>query len=136
MENSSEVKLQGKENIHDILSLTPQQEGMLFHYLKEPESDLYFERICLYITGRVDVQPAREAWQSVVDGNEMLRTVFRWGETRKSLQMILRYYPIDFIYHDLSHEKAAEKENPPHCSELRSQTTSVRNRHRKKACLT
>jgi len=37
------MKITDKKGIQDILALTPMQEGMLFHYLKEPEGDLYFE---------------------------------------------------------------------------------------------
>jgi iturin family lipopeptide synthetase B len=31
-----------KRNIEDVLALTPMQEGMLFHYLKDPTSDYCF----------------------------------------------------------------------------------------------
>jgi hypothetical protein len=43
-----------KKNIEDILSLTSMQEGMLFHYLKEPKSDHYFEQLSLEISGEID----------------------------------------------------------------------------------
>jgi acyl carrier protein len=52
-----------KKNIEDILSLTPMQEGMLFHYLKEPEVVIPGvdksgnEYLCAYVTG-TDAAPA------------------------------------------------------------------------------
>jgi len=45
------MKKLNKENIEDILVLTPMQEGMLFHYLKDLESDYYFEQLTLEIKG-------------------------------------------------------------------------------------
>jgi len=43
-----------KSDIEDILSLTPLQEGMLFHYLKDPSTAVYFEQLCLNISGQMD----------------------------------------------------------------------------------
>jgi len=34
----------GRENVEDILALTPMQQGMLFYYLKGSESNEYFEQ--------------------------------------------------------------------------------------------
>ncbi|MDQ1353286.1 MAG: hypothetical protein QG657_3592, partial [Acidobacteriota bacterium] len=37
------------KRIANILALTPVQEGMLFHYLQDPQSELYFEQLSLEI---------------------------------------------------------------------------------------
>ena len=67
-----------RKKIEDIFALTPMQEGMLFHYLKDPENNYYFEQLCLDITGEIDVDIFTRSWNFVVRTNEMLRAVFRW----------------------------------------------------------
>lgn len=76
-----------KEDIEDILSLTPMQEGMLFHYLQDSQADLYFEQLCLQISGSIDINIFEQAWNFVIDTNEMLRTVFRWEKMKNPAQV-------------------------------------------------
>ena len=45
-----------KKNIENIAALTPLQEGMLFHYLKDPKNDIYFEQLSLDISGEIDME--------------------------------------------------------------------------------
>ncbi len=99
-----------KENIEDILMLTPMQEGMLFHYLKEPESDLYYEHLSLNISGEINVQKFEAAWNFVIDTNELLRTVFRWEKLEKPVQIILKEHKIQLKYHDFSNKNPDEKQ--------------------------
>jgi hypothetical protein len=40
-----------KQNIEDIITLTPMQEGMLYYYLRDPGSEVYFEQLNLEIEG-------------------------------------------------------------------------------------
>jgi non-ribosomal peptide synthetase component F/acyl carrier protein len=79
-----------KKNIEDLLALTPMQEGMLFHHLKSPGSCHGFEQLCLEISGEIDVELYKEAWQVVVRRNEMLRTFFRWEKVENPLQIVLK----------------------------------------------
>ena len=53
-------------------------KGMLFHYLKDPESEQYFEQLSLGITGKIDVELFKKTWNFVIKTNEILRAVFRW----------------------------------------------------------
>ncbi|KWX84307.1 hypothetical protein AMQ83_29345, partial [Paenibacillus riograndensis] len=76
--------------VSDIISLSSMQEGMLFHYLKEPGSSLYFEQVSLHIASRVDLSAFEAAWQHVVSSNEMLRAVFRWEGVKEPVQIILK----------------------------------------------
>ncbi len=63
------------KRIENVLALTPLQEGILFHYLKNPGSDYYFEQLCLDISGEIDVRHFEKAWNMVIETNEMLRTI-------------------------------------------------------------
>ncbi|NIM15414.1 MAG: hypothetical protein GTO45_25850, partial [Candidatus Aminicenantes bacterium] len=91
-----------RRNIVDILALTPMQEGMLFHYLKEPESDVYFEQLSLNLVGDIDNEIFEQAWNAVIQGNEMLRTMFRWENVENPIQVVLKEHPLQPVYYDLA----------------------------------
>lgn len=93
-----------KNNIENIFTLSPMQEGMLFHYLREPESELYFEQLSLGIKGDIDLRLFEEAWHFIVQTNEMLRTVFRWEKLKKPVQIVFKKRKITINYYDISNE--------------------------------
>jgi amino acid adenylation domain-containing protein len=97
------------KNIENILALTPMQEGMLFHYLKDPESDYYFEQLTLQISGAIDAERFEKAWNFVIETNEMLRAVFRWEKIETPIQIILKEHILHPGYYDLSGLDANEK---------------------------
>jgi iturin family lipopeptide synthetase B len=98
----------GKKNIRDILALTSMQEGMLFHYLRDPDSETFFEQLSLQITGAIDVNYFVQAWEMVIKTNEMLRTLFRWESLNKPVQIILTKHKLQWEYYDLSDIDADE----------------------------
>jgi len=98
-----------KKNILEVLALTPMQEGMLFYYLKEPGSDLYFEQLCLQMSGEIDIPCFERAWKFVVDTNEMLRTVFRWEKMKSPVQAVLKQHYPPIRYGDVSAQQDEEK---------------------------
>ncbi|UCH95455.1 MAG: AMP-binding protein, partial [Candidatus Aminicenantes bacterium] len=99
-----------EKNVQDILALTPMQEGMLYHYLKNPQCDLYFEQLSLGISGEIDLEMFEKAWNYVIDTNEMLRTLFRWEKMKHPIQVVLKKHHITPLYHDFSNMHRSEKE--------------------------
>ncbi|MBY8914129.1 amino acid adenylation domain-containing protein [Bacillus sp. YC2] len=91
-----------KADIDNILGLTTIQEGMLFHHLMEPDGSTYFEQMLLQIDGIPDRQMFEEAWNQTVQHHEMLRTLFRWKEVAKPIQIILKRHHTQAAYEDLS----------------------------------
>jgi amino acid adenylation domain-containing protein len=112
-----------KKNIADIL--TPMQEGMLFHYLKDPGSDLYFEQLSLDIIGTIDFPLFERAWNMVIETNEMLRTVFRWEQVEHPVQIILKQHHLYPGYDDFSDRDARER---------KKLLEEVKTRNRKNTC--
>ncbi|MCP4154703.1 MAG: AMP-binding protein, partial [bacterium] len=94
-----------KANVEDILSLTPIQEGMLFHILKAPESEAYSEQLCIEVSGNLERNFFQQAWNAVIRANEVLRTVFRWEKMEKPVQAILKEYKIEPLYYDITDKK-------------------------------
>ena len=95
-----------KKKIEDILALTPMQEGMLSHYLKEAGNDRYAEHLYLDISGAIDINRFEQAWNIVIKTNEMLRTVYRWENVEYPVQIILKNDDFKPVFYDLT---AAEK---------------------------
>ncbi|MGD2091981.1 MAG: amino acid adenylation domain-containing protein, partial [Candidatus Aminicenantes bacterium] len=97
-----------RKNIEDIASLTFMQEGMLFHYLKDPGDDAYFEQLSLRISDHINDQIFKQAWKVVIRTNEMLRTVFRWENLESPIQIVLKKCQLRFKYYDFSGQEDNE----------------------------
>ncbi|HLP59767.1 MAG TPA: condensation domain-containing protein [Candidatus Deferrimicrobium sp.] len=106
----NQIENTGKKNITDILALTPMQEGMLFHYLKSPDSSRYVEQLALQISGEIDLQIITEAWNIVIESNEMLRASFRWEKVKSPVQVILKDHHLNPEYYDLTTSPGGERE--------------------------
>jgi amino acid adenylation domain-containing protein len=91
-----------KRHVEDILGLTSMQEGMLYHYLSNPDSKQYFEQIRLGLSGKPDIRRFKKAWQVVCRDNEMLRSVIRWEKLEEPVQIVLKHKEIPVRVFDLS----------------------------------
>jgi len=100
-----------KKNIDNILALTPMQEGLLFHHIKDPASEAYFEQLSLRIKGDIRLDSFEQAWNFVICSNEMLRTVFRWEKMENPVQIILKEHQLQLKYYDFPPKTAGEREN-------------------------
>jgi non-ribosomal peptide synthetase component F len=118
----NKIKTPAKENknknIGDILALTPMQEGMLFHYLKSPDSARYVEQLRLQLSGEIEPGIFTAAWNTVIENNEMLRATFRWEKVKNPVQVILKDHRVNPGYHDLTALPGSEKEK--HLAEIRT----------------
>lgn len=90
------------QNVEDIISLTPLQEGMLFHYLSNPETPVYFEQLSLSLSGLLDPLIFRNTWELLIETNEILRAVFRWEKVEQPVQIILKKKALPLHEIDLS----------------------------------
>jgi amino acid adenylation domain-containing protein/non-ribosomal peptide synthase protein (TIGR01720 family) len=104
-----ESKKLDKGNIEDIIALTPIQEGILFHYLKNPETGTYHEQLNLELVGNIDISCFEAAWNFVIETNEMLRTVFRWENKADPVQVVLKNHKLQKQYFDISSEDRTER---------------------------
>ena len=103
------MKLLEKQNISDIIALSPLQEGILYLYLKNPGSAHYVEQLGLQIHGHVTPAYFEAAWNRVIADNEMLRTVFRWNKMEQPVQIILKgisFQPQSFDFSNLKLQNA------------------------------
>ncbi|MGG1220851.1 amino acid adenylation domain-containing protein [Priestia endophytica] len=94
-----------KKNIENILGMTTIQEGLLFHHLMEPDGTAYFEQLLIQIDGQLDRDIFEQSWANVTKQHEMLRTLFRWQELAKPVQIVLKQHQPEVRYHDLTHSE-------------------------------
>ncbi len=100
-----------KANVQDIFELNGIQSGMLFHYLREVNNNLYNVQISLDINGALDIDILTEALKIVQQHNDVLRSIFRWERISKPLQIVLKDCPVNFKYHDISSGNTELAEN-------------------------
>ncbi len=98
-----------KKNIEDIYPLSPMQQGMLFHYVYNPDSAVYFEQFMVRLRGRFDGDRFRKAWLDVMQRHPVLRTSFVWKKLDKMLQVVHRETPLPFEFMDWRHIPAGEQ---------------------------
>ncbi|MCJ9732469.1 non-ribosomal peptide synthetase, partial [Bradyrhizobium sp. PRIMUS42] len=74
--------------IEDIYPLSPMQQGMLFHALRDGESGNYVNQIGLEVRG-LDAGRLRAAWNEVSARHAVLRTGFAWRELSGAAQQVV-----------------------------------------------
>ncbi|HEX9731462.1 MAG TPA: amino acid adenylation domain-containing protein [Thermoanaerobaculia bacterium] len=77
-------------DVEDVYPLAPVQEGILFHVLYAPSSQVYFEQNAWSLAGPLDVGAFRRAWERLVERHAVLRTAFVWEGLPRPLQVVRR----------------------------------------------
>ncbi|MGE5343973.1 MAG: amino acid adenylation domain-containing protein [Candidatus Omnitrophota bacterium] len=97
--------------IDDIYTLTPMQEGMLFHYLMDKQSPAYFEQTSYRIKGELNRGLFEQAFNGIIERHDMLRTIFVHGEVHRPAQVVLKHRKKSIYDEDISHLGADEQES-------------------------
>ncbi|WP_368657021.1 amino acid adenylation domain-containing protein [Metabacillus halosaccharovorans] len=97
--------------IEDIIALSPTQEGILYHCLKDPELPLYISQVMLQVEGTVGKERLEQALEIVSQENECLRSVFRWEKINQPVQIVMKKMIVKIEEEDISALSAAEKEH-------------------------
>ena len=84
------------KNIQSIYTLTPLQEGILFHSLESPDSRAYFNQLTCRIHGQLDCVRMQRAWEAVFARHDALRTLFTWENRQRPLQIVRRHVELPF----------------------------------------
>lgn len=88
------------KQIESVYPLTPMQQGMLFHTLYAPESDLYITQLICTLEGALDGVAFERAWQRTVERHAALRTAFAWEGLDEPLQVVGRQARLPLEQHD------------------------------------
>jgi amino acid adenylation domain-containing protein/non-ribosomal peptide synthase protein (TIGR01720 family) len=80
--------LQTRKDVADLYHLSPMQQGMLFHSLYTPNTDVYLGQFSCALQGDLDADALGVAWQQTVNRHEVLRASFIWENLDEPLQLI------------------------------------------------
>ncbi len=83
-----QVLRERRQNIDDLYPLSPMQQGMLFHSLYAPDGQLYFNQLSSPISGQINSDNFKRAWQEILDRHPILRTAFVWAGLKQPLQIV------------------------------------------------
>ncbi len=98
-----------RKNIENIYSLSPMQQGLLFHSLVASQQAAYPVQIDWTLRGNLDEAAFLRAWQEVVDRHPILRTAFVWERLEKPMQIVRKKVLIPVEQRDLREMPAAER---------------------------
>jgi len=78
-----------RKQVEDAYPLSPMQEGMLFHTLYEPGSEVYVTQQA-YEIDALDADAFRRAWREVIRRHAVLRSAFTWTKAGRPVQIVGR----------------------------------------------
>lgn len=87
------------QSIEDQYSLSPLQQGMLFHTLREKGVGMYISQAVSRYEN-LDCDALKKAWQTMVERHTILRTSFHWDDPENPVQKVHRHVFIPFLIED------------------------------------
>ena len=95
--------------VEDIYPLSPMQQGMLFHSLRDPSSGVYVEQISFRVPSGLVVPAFKDAWSQVLDRHPILRSAFVWGDVQEPLQIVRKGAALRWVEEDWRGTPAGER---------------------------
>ena len=72
----------------DAYPLSPMQQGMLFHSVSAPASDVYVQQLSCRLRGTIELDRFERAWAELFRRHAVLRTAFAWHGLPEPLQVV------------------------------------------------
>ncbi|MFO0758292.1 MAG: condensation domain-containing protein [Byssovorax sp.] len=98
-----------RKNIENVYSLSPLQEGLLFHALYASQRSVYAVQIGWTLEGALDVDALSRALAEVLSRHPILRTAFVWERLDRPMQIVKKQVDLPLERRDLSSIPAAEQ---------------------------
>ena len=89
-----------ENNIESIYALSPLQEGMLLHTIREPHGGVYHQQYTCELHGRFDAPAFKDAWQTVAQRHAALRTLYTWQRRERPLQLVRQQIHLPWVEED------------------------------------
>ncbi len=92
--------LRTRTDVADLFHLSPMQQGMLFHILYAPNTDVYLGQFSCVLHGDLDAEALGVAWRQTLNRHEVLRASFIWENLDEPLQLIHESVSVPLEQHD------------------------------------
>lgn len=92
-----------QENIAKIYPLTPLQEGMLFHAVKDTDSSAYCLQMSAKLQGDFYLPIFEESMNKLVENYEVLRTVFVYQNLQRPRQVVFKERKVTVHFENIAH---------------------------------
>jgi iturin family lipopeptide synthetase B len=86
-----------------IYPLSPMQNGMFYHSLRNKESNSYFEQFVFPLHGEIDGILFEDSINTLIERHNVLRTIFAHEGLDEPLQIVLKKRGMRLHYEDISH---------------------------------
>ena len=110
------------KQIIDSYPLSPVQQGMLFHALREPGSGVDIEQILCDFQEDLEANTFQRQWERVLALHPILRSSFRVEGTKEPVQEVHKRVELPFVYEDWRNDL-------PDVQEEKLQSLVQRDRH-------
>lgn len=97
------------KNIQAIYTLTPLQEGILYHTIEMPDSDIYFQQFSCVVEGLTEAKSWQQSWQQVAEAHPIMRTLFTWQKQAQPLQIVRERVSLPWIDLDWSEDASDQQ---------------------------
>jgi amino acid adenylation domain-containing protein len=94
------IAVSGISDLQDIYPLAPVQEGIIFHTNYEIEKDIYLQQVTGKITGDLNVEIFKSAWENCINHHSILRTSYIWQSLPRPLARVHSSVNLPFVYQD------------------------------------
>ncbi|KQB41358.1 non-ribosomal peptide synthetase [Flavobacterium aquidurense] len=97
-------------NVEDIYTLSPLQQGMYYHWLLDKSSPAYFEQFAYTInTDGLDINSVKQAYDALISRYSILRTRFTNTIGGVPLQIVYKNIQSNFSYQEMSENDTIEQ---------------------------
>ena len=103
------LKMNSNGRIENIYTLSPMQEGILFHKLLGKDKNAYFEQLSFRIVGSLDIELFEKSINKLIEKHDVLRTIFIYENRKRPLQLVLKEAKIKICFEDISSLVSSEK---------------------------
>jgi len=86
-------------DVEEIYSLSPLQQGMLFHTLRDKGVGMYVSQAVTRYDN-LDTDAFEKAWQEAVNNHDILRASFHWDDPENPQQFVHQNVKIPFVIFD------------------------------------
>jgi amino acid adenylation domain-containing protein len=98
-----------RNDIADIYELSPMQLGILLDCVHAPRSKSYHQQLVFTLSGNLDINLWKQAWEQLVETYAVFRTSFQWEDLDKPLQIVHSRVLLDWTYKNIEDDKNVDK---------------------------